>query len=374
MIGNSEARSTLQDMSSTYETVAGESRFSNQPAFRRNHREAGVALQSRRRQTGFSLIEIMVTMTLLAVLLGSVYYLMQKNQDIFVVEAARVDLHQNLRVAVEVFSRDIQAAGSGLPQFLGPISGRDGGTDAGGAPVTDAAGRPLTDQMLLIYGDPDFPALTVKNTPASFSTPVEVYDPVPGPSPVFTDGEFYLLYAVAQPNTQGTPDMAQSAIFTLQSHARNAANNGSVLNCAAPITTIPVPNWQNGFPSSASLRVARIDRWMIYRVDPTKNELQQSINGADWRLIARHITDLQCWYRTENVSASGAGWTPVHQTLNEPGTGTTDNRTLIRAVGFQIRAETDLARVPDALGQRAITQDVIVAPRNLTLPGFVINR
>ncbi len=366
-------------MSSNFKAVTRAIRCNDSTASLRQDNDADghradVHQIDQRRQRGFSLVEMVVTMALTIMLLGVVYYFMQKNQDIFIVEAARIDLHQNLRNAVEMLSRDIQAAGSGLPQFLGPIAGQDGGTDGSGAPLNDATGRPLTDQILLIYGDPDFPALTVKNTPASLSTPIEVYDPVPGPSPVFTDGEFYLLYAVAQPNTQGTPEMAQSALLTLQSHVRNAANNGSVLTCAAPVTTVAVPNWQNGFPTSASLRVARMDRWMIYRVDPTKNELQQSINGAAWRMAARHIIDLQCWYRTESVTAGGAGWTPTHQTLNQPGTGANDNRTLIRAVGFQIRAETDLARVPDSLGQRAITQDVIVAPRNLTLPGFVINR
>ncbi|MFN0121413.1 MAG: PilW family protein [Blastocatellia bacterium] len=319
-------------------------------------------------QRGFTLIEMIVTLVVMTVVMGAVYTLLHRNQDTFMVEAARVDLHQNLRVAVEVLSRDVQAAGAGLPQFLGPISGLDGGTDGAGNPVLDASNQPMTDQLLLLYGDPAFSPLPVKNTPAAPADQIEVYDPVPGPAPAFVNGDLYILYPIAQANAAPTPDLTRYAIFRLQANARNATNNGTWLTPAAPGTTVPLPAWQNSYPAGA-LRVSRLDRWIVYRQDHTLRQIQRSVNGDNWQMVARLVSNLQFSYWIEPADPA----VPRAKVV-QLGVVAANNRAMVRAVEIDIRAETSMNRVPDGLGQRAIEQGVLVAPRNLTLPGFVINR
>src|SRR5262249_24543709 len=161
-------------------------------------------------QRGFSLLELTLALSCSIVLTGAVFYYLKQNQESFVVEAAIADLHQNFRAAMDLMTRDIQAAGAGLPQFLGPIASTDGGPDASGNPNSDAAGRQLTDEILIVYGDPAFPSLTVTNGPiASRTSPIQVQNPATGPAPTFTNGDNYILYAQSQPNTYANTDNAE---------------------------------------------------------------------------------------------------------------------------------------------------------------------
>src|ERR1041385_5024225 len=165
-------------------------------------------------QSGFSLLELTLALSVSVVLTGGVFYYLKQNQESFVVEAAIADLHQNFRASLDLMTRDIQGAGAGLPQFLGPIASNDGGTDASGNPNTDAAGRPLTDEIFLLYGDPTFPSLTVTNGPIpSRTSPIQVQNPATGPAPTFTNGDNYILYALSQPNTFANTDNAEFDVF-----------------------------------------------------------------------------------------------------------------------------------------------------------------
>src|SRR3712207_8805080 len=64
----------------------------------------------------------------------------------------------------------LSRSGSGMPQFMGPVAGLDGGTDGSGNPTLDAGGRPLTDEIFILYGDPSFPSLSVSNEPIASRT------------------------------------------------------------------------------------------------------------------------------------------------------------------------------------------------------------
>jgi type II secretory pathway component PulJ len=50
-------------------------------------------------QGGFSLLELVLALSLSIVLTGGVFYYLKQNQESFVVEAAIADLHQNFRAA-----------------------------------------------------------------------------------------------------------------------------------------------------------------------------------------------------------------------------------------------------------------------------------
>src|SRR5437899_2553948 len=89
------------------------------------------ARQQARQQGGFSLLELVLALSISIGLTGTIFYYLKQNQEFFVMEAGIAELHQNFRAAMDLLTRDIQAAGSGLPQFLGPVAGIDG---ASGAP------------------------------------------------------------------------------------------------------------------------------------------------------------------------------------------------------------------------------------------------
>jgi prepilin-type N-terminal cleavage/methylation domain-containing protein len=324
------------------------------------------------KQQGFSLLELILALALSVGLMGTVFYYLKQNQDSFVVEAAIADLHQNFRAAMDLMTRDIQAAGSGLPQFLGPLAGLDGGTDPDtGNPLTDTSGRPLTDEILILYGDPSFPALTVTNGPiASRTSTIQVQNPPTGPAPTFTNGDNYILYAVSQPNAYGTADMAEFDVFTLSSQT---AVTGGVQLVGTASTAVNPPAWGNlAFPSVSALRVARLSEWVRYRVDPTTNELQRSISGGAWVAVARNITNLQVQYWVESVDPGTGAVTQNY--IDQVGTDATNNRALTRSVRFTLTGQSQMTRVADGQGQRTLSQTIEVTPRNLVLPGFVLNR
>ncbi len=322
-------------------------------------------------QGGFSLLELVLALSLSIVLTGGVFYYLKQNQESFVVEAAIADLHQNFRAAMDLMTRDIQGAGAGLPQFLGPVASNDGGTDASGNPNTDGAGRPLTDEILILYGDPAFPSLTVTNGPiASRTTPIQVQNPSTGPAPAFTNGGSYILYALTQPNAYATTDSAEFDVFTLASQSNIV---GGVQLTGSASSTVNPPAWSNlAFPSATALRITRLSEWVRYRVDPTTNELQRSISGGAWVAVAHDITNLQIQYWIESIN-SGTG-VVTQSYVDQVGTTNTNNRAIIRSVRISLTGQTQMTRVADRQGQRTLSQTIDVTPRNLVLPGFVLNR
>jgi prepilin-type N-terminal cleavage/methylation domain-containing protein len=315
-------------------------------------------MRTRRPQQGFSLLELSLALAITVGLTGIVFYYVKQGQDSFVAQAAIADLHQNFRAAMDLMTRDIQAAGSGLPQFLGPIAGVNG---SGGA----------SDEILILYGDPTFPSLTVTNGPiASRTTAIDVQNPATGTPPTFTNGAAYVLYALAQQNDYGTADLAEFDVFTLQSQS---AITGGVRLQAAASSAVNPPTWSNvAFPSATVLRVTRLSETVRYRVDQTTNELQRSVSGGAWVAVAHAITNMQLQYWIEYIDpATGA----VTQSLvDQPGTAANNNRALIRALLLTLTGQTQMARVTDNLGQRTLSQTIEVTPRNLVLTGFVRNR
>jgi prepilin-type N-terminal cleavage/methylation domain-containing protein len=74
--------------------------------------------EGRRADGGFSLIELMVAMTITLVISGAVYGLMAGGQTAFRREPEQADRQQNVRVAMDLIMRDIANAGSGMPSFM----------------------------------------------------------------------------------------------------------------------------------------------------------------------------------------------------------------------------------------------------------------
>jgi prepilin-type N-terminal cleavage/methylation domain-containing protein len=94
------------------------------------------------RQAGFSLVELLVAMTVTLIITGAVFGLLSGGQNAFRREPELSDRQQNIRMAMDLIMRDVATAGAGMPKFIQAFrSGLDGASiavcrDNAGATVT----------------------------------------------------------------------------------------------------------------------------------------------------------------------------------------------------------------------------------------------
>lgn len=333
-------------------------------------------MQRKQREQGFSILEMLVATTITVGLTGALFYYFKQSQDSFVVEGARTELNQNFRAALDLIARDIQAAGAGMPQFLGPVASKDGGGSN-----TDPSLNP-PDALLLLFGNSGVTPVAVKATgtyPAPTSASSTIYTDIP--TTAFSAGN-YLLYTVAQPQVMASDisDTAEFSLFTLASSSAitTISSSGTDIGRALTPSTFTLNSdatyWSHTmtFPSSTSLNVVPLDEVIEYMVDTTSSELRRNRNRSGWVTVARNIYNLQIRYKLEaynsTTSAYDTSWvTQVTQSA-------ANNRALIRGVEVTLFGRTQITGAGDRQGQRAISQTLEVAPRNLNLPGFAPNR
>lgn len=134
-------------------------------------------------EAGFSLVELLVAMTITLIISGAIYGLLSGGQSAFRREPELTDRQQNARIAMSVIMRDIANAGSGLPPFVqtftrsldgptgAPLNAANTATDelemvtnTGGRenePVCTAAGGTATIRLLRAVDTTSIPANTV---------------------------------------------------------------------------------------------------------------------------------------------------------------------------------------------------------------------
>ncbi len=327
-------------------------------------------------QQGFSILEMLIAMSITVGLTGTLFYFFKRAQDTFIVDSARTDLNQNFRAALDLMARDVQAAGAGIPMFLGPISAKDGGGTNPNPSLNPA------DSILILYGNSSVSPVAVKATgsfPAPTSSGSTIYTDIP--TTAFAAGT-YLLYTVAQPQMQAAniSDFAEFSLFTLASSSAitNISSGGTVVGRQLTPTSFSLNSdanyWNHtmSFPSSSSLNVVPVDEVIEYTVDVASSELRRNRNRAGWVSVARGLYNLQIRYQIETFDAVSntynASW------VDEVNQAATSNRALIRAVEITIFGRTQMTGDGDKQGQRAISQTIEVTPRNLVLPGFSPNR
>src|SRR6266403_1318920 len=148
-------------------------------------------MQRANRNSGFTLIELMVSVALGLIVMAALGSLFKSGMDATFVVTQRAELQQNMRAAIELLSKDISMAGSGLPSggvqlpsgagsvvsrygcdqagtchvpafqypngnyMYGIIPGFNNGVEAGAA-IPAAPGR-VNDSITVIYADFNFP-------------------------------------------------------------------------------------------------------------------------------------------------------------------------------------------------------------------------
>ena len=71
----------------------------------------------KRQPEGFSLVELMVAMTVTLIVSGAIYGLLTSGSNAFRREPEVADRQQNIRLAMDLLTRDVFNAGTALPPF-----------------------------------------------------------------------------------------------------------------------------------------------------------------------------------------------------------------------------------------------------------------
>jgi type II secretory pathway pseudopilin PulG len=330
---------------------------------------------------GFSLIELLVVMVITFFISGAIYALLASGQNSFSREPEIADRQQNIRVAMDVITKDVGNAGTNLPAFVQVFTGSDpaGGPALNGlGPVGSIGNAALSlnsDVLEILAAEDRCPASTVCNafasgTAGAYATkeknasclaPVGVVNPG---FAVLTDNNLMTIQPMTGPNPQ--------ACLAGGSGNNGGVNLGAAVaigpNPVAPVLTAPAV----GTSTYAFLFPARISRYMIGYdpLDPDQVPLLfRSVTGrytatgavsvtpppalpsavvpsANWQVVARGIEDLQVEYQ------DGLGnWTntpPAAIPCGPPGiAGGCGNQAAFDAIVRQVRV---------TLSARVVTQ------------------
>jgi prepilin-type N-terminal cleavage/methylation domain-containing protein len=106
------------------------------------------------RQKGFSLIELVVAMTVTLIITGAVFQLVTAGKSAFRREPELSDRQQNIRVAMDRISQDVYRAGYGVPEFAQVFS-----NDLDGAGPLGSSG--VDSDIVEIFMASECPSLSV---------------------------------------------------------------------------------------------------------------------------------------------------------------------------------------------------------------------
>jgi len=315
---------------------------------------SGRRLTARAASPGFSLIELMMAMTITLIVSGAIYGLLASGGNAFRREPEVADRQQNIRIAMDLIARDIEAAGQGLPLVSQWFTNSDTPASAGvsaGTPYLNGSG-PMgvlgpaaaasrgdgsenSDILEILIADQGCPSYTVCNPAGLNGTAngaVWTRELIPASACLLAPGTLNSkgLVAVVDPS---------SRVFTIQPATLLAPGNGP--NSPAPgcgSTTnqngrISVAAALAEWPAAAAMTAAgnaqallftaRVVRYVIApssdptdsapalwrsetgRYSPDGLTLQATPPASNWQMVARGIEDLQVEYLQE---AGGAVW------------------------------------------------------------------
>lgn len=327
-------------------------------------------------ESGFSVLELLLAALLTVGLLGAVFAITGNNQQVFVTESSVTDLNQNVRIAADFLTRDIQSAGMGLARPNACFAAIYYINGAGGAP----------DQIMIVNGDPYAPTVYINSQAGggasstfSFVKSSDVTVTGSGSSAQFTYTDqhnlqvknLYEVYSSANPKYYICYDDTKAVIFALTGASQyddvtqtiqlthdtsNAMNRGGIFGTTIDqLFSTPVDAGQPTYNETNEIAV--LGSLIGYRINQATNELERTEDLNNWYTIARGITNLQIQYRT----VTGTTANPINNVDEQP-----LDRKSIRSAIITISAQTpDMA--PADKGFRQSIQAFEVAPRNLNL-------
>ena len=284
-----------------------------------------------RHDRGFSMVELIVAMTVTLIVSSAIYGLLTAGGNAFRKEPEVADRQQNIRAAMDLIGRDVYRAGGPLPSFAQVFTGTDPAGDcAGGLNSCGTAGTMGPAAAAARGDDEDLDVLEIVSTDEQcpFQT-VCSKAPVGGSAGVFVTRE-----GVPQCLLPGLVLLTDNAVFAVQaptSTAGAAACPGPPVGASPPngnlTLTAGLAPFNAALPAGAPatpnvfLDRARLVRYRVApstdpmdpapalwrtesgRFDPTDGSLTPEPGsggfvaaGSPWQLVARGIEDLQIQY------------------------------------------------------------------------------
>ncbi len=267
-----------------------------------------------RRQAGFSMVELMVALTITLIISGAVYQLMSSGQSAFRREPALADRQQNIRAAMDIISQDVYKAGNALPLDVQVFTQ---GLNAAGPAMSPVAASGATDQLeMIVTTDCDVMPVCPNQGGASITT----YNPL---SSCFQFPAVVLLAC-----TRGTPDCpdmkkckdpdpakcptwgvywAEKPGTGQNNSCKGSGQDDGGVNGHAVLPPgkgePPVENPPGGPPFQPQwMTVANMVRYRINYTGTVPNLERSPSGGLDengnpnWQIVARGIEDLQVQY------------------------------------------------------------------------------
>jgi prepilin-type N-terminal cleavage/methylation domain-containing protein len=335
-----------------------------------NHTRSTRDASRGRSQYGFSLVEVLVAMTVMLIVVGAIFSLVASSMKVATSTYEMTDAQQNLRTAQEFINRDIMNAGDGLKSIsliraptafissyvtltpvppLGQLAifTTDNAVPAGTA-VTGAVPaaniRGGTDRQTILEIDPEFNAgvaisllpaapLPLPARPASIdATGSTITFPVGQSMSIFTQGEVYFISS----GINGT--------FATITNVNTAARQLSFAQGAGPDPygfNVVGAGGNITFVSTAGTKASSLQRMKIiqYYVTDTKLLMRRvfGIQGAGVResIIAEHVLDVQFNYSLIITDALGNVTPSQSITL-----ATSEQQLAVRQVEVKVTVET----------------------------------
>src|SRR5438105_11434702 len=137
-----------------------------------------------RREHGFSLLEVLIAMSLMLVVTASIFSLMNPSQGTFAAQPEVSDMQQRLRVGADTLYKDLVMAGNGAYQgalngsllfFFAPVMPFRQGTVN-----DDPPGTFKTDTITLMYVPPTFAQTSLSTQGPSLNSSEVGVNPEPG--------------------------------------------------------------------------------------------------------------------------------------------------------------------------------------------------
>jgi hypothetical protein len=289
----------------------------------------------------------MIAMTINLVVMSVVFALMRQNQNVFATETGVTAMNENIRAAVDLLTREVQAAGTGLRGMSAPILGVDSGGETG-------------DRLAIVMGDPFAPVAHVRSTDGATTATVIV------PPGTVSDGGT-LAFRNEQGKLQSLYKPGDRYVLYNDSHfsiVKVEATEPTISSDVVVKFEIDKSNPRSRFgdfrfsalTDSNGALLARLDVITFYRWDKATERLERRENDDPWADVARGIIGFQVRYRVLGEQDT------LTDPLDAPPTDLED----IRSVVVTLRARTPDVE-PTSPYYRETAERVEITPRNMRI-------
>jgi type II secretory pathway pseudopilin PulG len=343
------------------------------------------------RHHGFSLLETMISMSLGLLVMGSMVQLFKMSTTTSRLVVQRTEMQQNMRAAIELMTKDISLAGSGLPDagiqlpLGGPNPSRYGcdqatcyvpggtypnnnsmtgvlpgyGNGVQGKAAIPAAPGARNDSITVIYADQNFPLNQYWldfPSPTSTGTQLNVNVPFPAPNPLPAQitsvggiqvGDVILLNGGA----------AVGEVTAVSNNSLTFADNDALnLNQSAAGITNNIRALNNGSHLSG-LRLFVVTYYLSVPGNGQSPRLMRQVNGRTPVPVADDIINLQFAYDLFNSQTNA-----LDPNQPDPLSFPSDSLGLVQKINISVMGQSLANSAKDAQNMRLATS---VSARNM---------